>query len=188
MIGASDFLRTQVDQYAVANELAQFHMDMLIRLYALPPIRPPAAGCVLRKPLGAEHALIADWVARHFSPAWSSEAQAACANRPVSLFIATRADPAEMVGFCCYDATARGLVGPIGVAPAARRTGVGAALLRACLDDMRAAGYAYAVAGAVGAPDFFRRAAGAIEIPGSEPGPYQGMLRADRLNTDSSAQ
>ena len=140
---------------------------MLIRLYALPPTRPPSAGFALRKPLGAEHALIADWVARHFSPAWCSEAQAACGNRPVSLFVATRADPAELLGFCCYDATARGLVGPIGVAPAARRTGVGAALLRACLDDMRAAGYAYAVAGAVGAPDFFRRAAGAIEIPGS---------------------
>jgi ribosomal protein S18 acetylase RimI-like enzyme len=159
-------------------------MDMLIRLYALPGTGPSAPGCLLRKPLSPEHALIADWIARHFSPAWSSEAQAALANRPVSLFIATRHDPAELIGFCCYDATARGLVGPIGVLESARRSGIGAALLRACLDDMRAAGYAYAVAGAVGAPDFFRRVAGATDIERSEPGLYRGMLRADTRRAD----
>ncbi len=42
---------------------------------------------------------------------------------------------------------------------------------------MRSVGYAYAVAGAVGAPEFFRRVAGATEIEGSTPGVYRDMLR-----------
>jgi hypothetical protein len=42
---------------------------------------------------------------------------------------------------------------------------------------MRTMGYAYAVAGAVGAPEFFRRVAGATEIEGSTPGIYRGMLK-----------
>lgn len=152
-------------------------MDMLIALHRVPASPAPAGSCI-RKPIGPEHDLVAAWIARHFSPAWASEARAALANRPLTLFIATRGDPSELLGFCSYDATARGFVGPIGVLDAARRTGIGAALLRACLHDMRAMGYGYAVAGAVGAPDFFRHVASAIDIPDSTPGIYAGMLRA----------
>lgn len=150
--------------------------DMLIALYRL-----PLQACslpqdvVVRKPLGAEHDLIVRWVAAQFSAGWASEVRVALSNRPVSLRVALR--QAALLGFCVYDATARGLVGPIGVAEPARGQGLGAALLRDSLDDMRAAGYAYAVAGAVGAPDFFRRVAGAVPIAGSTPGLYVGMLR-----------
>ncbi|MBI3157657.1 MAG: hypothetical protein HYZ20_19940 [Burkholderiales bacterium] len=167
------------------------------------PGDPPAV--TLRKPIGPEHDLIVAWVGREFGPGWASEACVALGNRPVSLFVAVESAPGDrmpattqaaapsaatttepaarpgptpaLLGFACYDATARGMVGPIGVADAARGRGVGAALLRACLRDMHAAGYAYAVAGGVGAPGFFRRVAGAVEIPDSSPGPYAGMLR-----------
>lgn len=152
-------------------------MDMLIALHAAPAI-PATLALAVRKPIGPEHDLVASWTARHFSPAWASEARAALANRPVTLFIATHGSLAELLGFCAYDATARGFVGPIGVLDSARRGGIGAALLLACLHDMRAMGYGYAVAGAVGAPDFFRRVAGAIDIPNSTPGIYAGLLRA----------
>lgn len=153
-------------------------MDMLIKLYGSPAPAAIAKGLTVRKPIAPEHDLVADWIARHFSGGWSNEARAACANRPVSLFIATRDDPAPLIiGFCCYDTTARGFVGPIGVLSEARRTRIGAALLHACLADMRTLGYAYAVAGHVGEPEFFRRAAGATEIEGSTPGIYRGMLR-----------
>jgi GNAT superfamily N-acetyltransferase len=154
-------------------------MDMLIKLYETgASAAAGASSCALRKPIAPEHDLVAGWIARHFSAGWSSEARAAFANRPVSLFIATSSDAAPtLIGFCCYDTTARGFVGPIGVLPDARRTGIGAALLRACLTDMRNLGYAYAVAGHVGAPEFFRSAAGAIEIDGSTPGIFGGMLR-----------
>lgn len=164
-------------------------MDLLIRLCALPSLVPKdgpaevrgASTWRLRKPIGPEHDAVVAWVAKHFGPRWASEARVALGNRPVTLQIAVtlRSEPgapAGLLGFCCHDATARGLVGPIGVAAEARGRGIGAALLRANLADMRAAGYAYAVAGAVGAPEFFRRVAGATPIEDSEPGLYEGML------------
>ncbi len=152
-------------------------MDMLIRLFTLPtsPSRPLPDGITLRKPIGPEHDLLIAWIAEPFGPGWASEARVALANRPMSAYIALRDQ--DLLGFCCYDATARGFVGPIGVAEEARGTGIGAALLLACLHDMRTMGYGYAIAGAVGAPEFFRRVAGATEIEGSTPGIYRGMLR-----------
>jgi ribosomal protein S18 acetylase RimI-like enzyme len=120
--------------------------------------------------------LVVAWVAERFSAGWASEARVALTNRPRSLYVAVGDGPA-IVGFCCYDAAARGFVGPIGVVDGLRGHGVGAALLHACLADMRSLGYAYAVAGAVGAPEFFRRSAGATEIPESTPGVYAGLLR-----------
>jgi GNAT superfamily N-acetyltransferase len=152
-------------------------MDMLIALSKLPDAGA-LPGLHIRKTIGPEHDLTVAWVAHHFSPAWASEARAALANRPLTLFIATRGNPAELLGFCAYDATARGFVGPVGVRDSARRSGIGAVLLLACLHDMRAMGYGYAIAGAVGAPEFFRQVAGAMEIPNSTPGIYAGMLRA----------
>jgi GNAT superfamily N-acetyltransferase len=152
---------------------------MLIRLFAQPSgDGGKSCSYPARKPIGPEHQLVLAWITEHFSSAWASEAGVALANRPVSLFVATRGDPSHPIGFCCYDATARGFVGPIGVAESMRGTGVGAALLRACLDDMRAAGYGYAVVGAVGAPGFFQRVAGATEITDSSPGIYRGMLKS----------
>lgn len=150
-------------------------MDLLIKLYGDFPELRAAPRVVVRKPLGPEHRLVAEWAGASFNPLWASEAQAALANRPATLFIAQR--DADILGFCCYDATARGFVGPIGVCDAARGQGVGGALLLACLHDMRAAGYGYAVVGDVGAPEFFRRIAGAIEIPDSTPGLYAHLLR-----------
>lgn len=151
---------------------------MLIKLYDLPDHTDPlAAGITVRKPIGPEHDLVTSWIAEHFSRGWASEARVALATR--SLFIATRDD--ALLGFCCYDGTAKGMVGPIGVAEAARGTGVGAHLLRACLSDMHAVGYAYGVVGYVGAPEFFSKVAGARAIEGSTPGPYAGLLKTPKI-------
>lgn len=154
-------------------------MDMLIRLYEPRLTDPPlaAAASDVRRPLAPEHDLVVAWIARHFTPGWASEARVALGNHPPSLVILTRSD--ALLGFCCYDATARGFIGPIGVAEEARGQGIGAALLLACLHDMRTMGYGYAIAGAVGAPEFFRRVAGATEIEGSTPGIYRGTLRPE---------
>lgn len=156
-------------------------LDMLIKLYGagLDDSQPRHATrlsptLVLRKPVGPEHSAVARWVGERFGMGWASEVTVALANRPVSVWIATRR--AELLAFACYDATARGYFGPIGVADTARSHGLGSALLRACLQDMRATGYGYAIAGGVGAPDFFRRVAGAIDIPDSTPGLYVDQL------------
>ena len=154
--------------------------DMLIKLYDLPPgaagespAGSPAA--LVRKPIGPEHEAVVAWIQKAFGSRWASEARVALQNRPVSLYIAMQG--AKLIGFACYDATARGYVGPIGVDEAARRSGTGAALLRAALADMRAAGYGYAIVGAVGAKEFFTRVAGASDIADSTPGLYAGMYR-----------
>jgi GNAT superfamily N-acetyltransferase len=151
--------------------------DMLIRLYALPAqptVDERVADSVVRKPIGCEHEQIVAWVQAQFGAGWASEARVALQNRPVSLLMAVRDQ--QPIGFVCYDATARGYVGPIGVHASARGTGVGATLLRAALDDMRTLGYGYAIAGAVGAADFFRRVAGATDIADSTPGLYAGRI------------
>src|SRR6185369_12246746 len=91
----------------------------------------------IRKPIGPEHTAVERWVEQHFTPGWLSEARVALGNRPVTLFIAQRND--ALLGFACYDATARGFVGPIGVADTVRGQGIGGALLMECLHDMRSA-------------------------------------------------
>lgn len=151
--------------------------DWLVKLYDLPAEAPRLADDTtrVRKPIGPEHALLVDWVSSAFGPAWASELAVALANRPVSAFLAQRG--AQLVGFACYDATAKGMFGPIGIAGDARGFGIGARLLTAALNDMRSAGYCYAVVGGVGPGAFFQRVAGAVEIPDSSPGPYAGMLR-----------
>jgi hypothetical protein len=152
-------------------------MDMLIKLYEPAPAtgRTWSDEITFRKPIAPEFDLIVAWVASQFSPGWASEVRAALGNRPVSLWIALRAT--AIIGFCCYDATALGFVGPIGVRGSDRACGVGAVLLLNCLQDMRSLGYGYAIVGGVGAPGFFQKVAGATEIAGSTPGLYRNMMK-----------
>jgi predicted N-acetyltransferase YhbS len=53
-----------------------------------------------------------------------------------------------------------------------RSRGVGRALLLSAAAELHLNGFAYAVVGDVGEPDFFKRSAGALEIPDSTPGGY----------------
>ena len=99
----------------------------------------------------------------------------AFANHPPSCLVAVEGQ--DILGFACYDATARGLFGPTGVTEASRGRGIGAALLMASLHAMREQGYAYAVIGAAGPIDFYRRQVGGMVIPDSWPGLYRGLLR-----------
>ena len=154
--------------------------DMLVKLYDLAPLPPLGAelvsrGIDIRRALSPEKHLVIDWVRRTFGEHWGSECEASFAGRPVSCFIAT--EEGQVVGFACYEATCRDFFGPTGVATDRRGLGIGKALLLACLDAMRADGYAYAIIGGAGPIDFYQRVCGAIPIEGSQPGIYRGMLR-----------
>jgi len=151
--------------------------DLLVRLYDLPatPAAAPALTAVLRRAFAAEKALVSAWVSEHFTRSWASEAEVSFARLPVSCWLAVEEE--RIVGFACYDATTRGFFGPFGIAEAARSRGLGGALLHATLSDMRAQGYAYAIVGAAAEIEFYRREAGAIEIPASDPGFYRGLLK-----------
>ena len=153
--------------------------DMLVKLYELPDLAPAldrcrAARVDIRRAYAVEQHHIFPWVREHFSEGWVSEITASLARMPVSCFVAT--EQGQLLGFACYDSVAKGIFGPTGVSDAARGKGVGAALLLACLHDMRAQGYAYAVIGWTGPQEFYAKVCGATVIPDSRPGMYRGML------------
>jgi GNAT superfamily N-acetyltransferase len=154
--------------------------DMLVKLYALPPLTPSidaqtAQGISIRRAIAPEKHHVLRWVRQHFSEGWVSETDVGFARLPASVWLAVEAG--HMIGFACYDVTARGFFGPTGVSEEARGRGTGRALLLACLHDMRAQGYGYAVIGGVGPVEFYANACGAVVIPDSWPGVYDGMLR-----------
>ena len=153
--------------------------DMLVRLYDLPDSSEvyrsvEAKGVILRRPMAYERHVLADWVGTHFSPKWVSEVKVALGRQPVSSYVATL--DSEILGFSCYETTCKGYFGPTGVKESERGSGLGTALLFKALEAMRSEGYAYAVIGGVGPKEFYERACGAFEIPGSNPGVYGDLL------------
>jgi GNAT superfamily N-acetyltransferase len=154
--------------------------DMLIKLYELEDhwqflAKQQALGISLRKPIGPEKRSIIAWVADHFGAGWASETDVALSNKPGTSFVAVK--DTKIIGFACYDATALGFFGPIGVAKSHRKKGTGTALMTACLLDMKLKGYGYAIVGAVKDANYYKNAVGAIEIPDSSPGIYHSQIR-----------
>jgi GNAT superfamily N-acetyltransferase len=156
--------------------------DMLVKLYALPPLEPELArmaerSITLRRGLPPEKHLVLGWMRAHFGEHWASECDVAFSRQPPSVWLAVR--EGALVGFGCYDTTALGFFGPTGVDESMRGQGAGRALLLACLHAMRGVGYGYAIIGGVGPVDFYRDVAGAQVIADSTPGVYAGMLRGE---------
>lgn len=154
-------------------------MDMLVRLYDLPNIEEEILalkrqGILVRRPGAYERHLVAGWVESHFSPKWVSETKTAFARQPISCFIATREK--SILGFACYDVTARGFLGPMGVGEEARKSGIGRVLLVSALRGLKDLGHAYGIIGGVGPAEFYARTVGAVPIEGSSPGIYVDIL------------
>ena len=165
--------------------------DMLIKLYELEDhwqflSKQQALGIDLRKPMGPEKHGIISWVSDHFGAGWASETDVALSNRPTTCFVAVK--EANIIGFACYDATALGFFGPIGVEKSHRKKGTGTALMTACLLDMKLKGYGYAIAGAVKDTNFYKNAVGAIEIPDSSPGIYKTQVHNVESDRQDSSQ
>ena len=156
--------------------------DMLVKLYELKDDwsflkAQEDIGITIRKPIGPEKHLILDWVKKSFCDAWSSEADIAISNNPRTCFVAVGKN--GPLGFACYDATALGFFGPIGVDDSCRGKGTGKALLLACLLDMKLQGYGYAIIGMAGPTKFFENAVGAVEIPDSTPSVWKTWMQRD---------
>lgn len=153
--------------------------DLLIRLYDLPAFEAEArvrdAGITVRRAIPPERELIVDWIRSRFSLAWVSEAALGMSQMPTTVFVAIEDN--RLLGFACYDTSAKGFFGPTGVDETMRGKGIGEALLITTLRAMREAGYAYSVIGDAGPVAFYRKRLDALEIPKSTPGHYAGMLR-----------
>ena len=155
--------------------------DLLVKLYELPQMEPfveeiKKHNIIVRRPIGPENYAVIGWIKKHFSDGWAGEAENSFFRSPKSIYVAIHEPTNKMVGFACYDATAKGFFGPTGVDEAERGKGIGKALLMACLYGMKEEGYAYAVIGDAGPVDFYKKLGNAIVIEGSTPGIYKGML------------
>lgn len=110
---------------------------------------------------------VVDFITTNFSKKWGSEAKAALYKAHSSCFIAV--SEKRIIGFACYDATAKGFFGPIGVDETIRGKNVGKALLLKSLEGMKFEGYQYAIIGGVSDSvfDFYAKSCGAIKIENS---------------------
>ena len=153
--------------------------DMLVKLYDIPDPTPQVKGLykkgiLIRTARSYEKHIVVQWVSNFFTQGWASECEVAFSNHPISCLIATKAG--EIIGFACYDSTCKNFFGPTGVAEIEQGHGIGRALLLSCLNLMAANGYAYAIIGDAGVPDYYTRAVGATTISGSIPGIYGDTL------------
>lgn len=155
--------------------------DMLVNLMTLPPVEPvieqlDAQGIHIRRPIAPDKLRIVDWVKEHSGPSAAGEMDVCFGHYPPSCFIATQ--HGDMVGYACYNATAKDFFGPTRVLDKLQGKGVGRALLLKCLWALREEGYAYAIIGGVGPAAFYEKCVGAQMIPGSTPGVYKDFLVA----------
>src|SRR5438132_5211760 len=150
--------------------------DLLVNLLKLTALEPLAdQGVNVRRAQPFEITPVREFIKTNFSVAWAVEISVGFANKPVTVFIATR--NRGVVGLAGYECTRKAFFGPTGVAESERGRGVGKALLMASLWGLRELGYVYGIIGAAGPVEFYQEAVGAIVIPDSEPGIYTDLLK-----------
>ncbi len=154
--------------------------DMLVNLYG--PTSPSRAqeladqGFQIKRSLGADRHKVLAFVKETFpesAEGWCSEATVSLTQQPSACYIATYQN--RIVGFCCYDATAKGMLGPLGVSEKCRGKGVAKEMIQQTLVAMKNAGYAYAAIGWVSSEAFYQKVCNATLIPDSTPGIYQRL-------------
>jgi GNAT superfamily N-acetyltransferase len=158
--------------------------DLLVPLFDLPQLEKPDEFRIGKPPSHQSHIVLA-FIADSFSIGWKAEASVAFGSVPPTIVTALDESSERIAGFCCWDCTAKGFLGPIGVHDDFRGTGVGRAVVVAALHCMREAGYGYAVIGDAGPVEFFQRICDARIIEGKT---YLGsglaFMHYHPLNTD----
>lgn len=123
-------------------------------------------GATIKRVLSPNSDHVVEYIENHFNKTWASEAKASLYRPHPNCFIAVIDQ--KIVGFACYDATAKAFFGPTGVSEEARGKGIGKALLLHTLEAMLHDGYAYAIIGATNsAIPFYEKVCGAIKIENS---------------------
>src|SRR5437899_427625 len=114
--------------------------DLLVNLLKLPPLQPllghlKEKGINIRRAQPFEITPVREFIEQNFSGAWADEISVGLANKPVSVYIATR--EGRVIGFAGYQCTRKAFFGPTGVAKEERNRGLGKALLIASLWGLR---------------------------------------------------
>ena len=150
--------------------------DLLVNLLKLPERKAlTEPGVNVRRAQPFELSPVKEFIRSNFSNAWADEVSVGFANKPVTVFIATR--DGRVMGFAGYECTRKAFFGPTGVADGERGRGIGKALLLESLWGLRELGYVYGIIGAAGPVKFYQETVGAIVIPDSEPGIYTDLLK-----------
>ena len=152
--------------------------DMIVALNRLPAMPELPEGVELKRAMALDRSEILDYIGKTFDQKWVNEASVTLSSCPSRCVIAVKDE--RVIGFACWDTTAKGFFGPIGVSDECRGTGVGKALLLRTLAYMRDDGYAYGIIGWVDdAVEFYRKTLNAQYIPGGEPrnSAYSQMIR-----------
>src|SRR5690554_4382216 len=122
--------------------------DLLVSLYNLNFAENEKISAIeVRRLLSPNADALVNFVEKHFSKGWASEIKAAIYTPQPKCFIAL--DGQKMIGFACYDATAKAYFGPIGVDETYRGKNIGTKLLYKTLEAMYHDGYGYAIIGGV---------------------------------------
>ena len=159
--------------------------DMLVKLYSLEEdialIRDLASqGILIKRALPPDRYKIVKYVRETFSggEGWAGECEVSLSHFPISCYIAVKEK--KIIGFGCYDGTAKGYFGPTGVSEGYRKRGIGKALLVKCLISMREEGYGYGIIGwpAEEAVEFYKKAVDGIVIEDKGNGIYQRMIES----------
>src|SRR6266851_5661884 len=135
--------------------------DLLVNLLNLPSLgRLNDKGINIRRAQPFEVTPVREFIAENFSAAWADEISVGFANKPVTVYLATR--DGRVIGFAGYECTRKGFFGPTGVVENDRGCGIGTALLIASLWGLRELGYVYGIIGGAGPVEFYERAVEAI--------------------------
>lgn len=154
---------------------------MLVNLLKLAPLEPilvelKQAGVIVRRAQPYEMTPVREFVLANFEAGWADEISVGYSNKPVSVYLAIR--DGRVVGFGAYECTRRSFFGPTGVTEGERGSGIGRALLLACLWGLREMGYVYGIIGGAGPTEFYERTVGATLIPDSTPGIYADPIKS----------
>lgn len=156
--------------------------DMIVNLYNEREL--PDEKSINKKGIYIQRALVIDrqdicqFVKDNFQDicsGWVDECASSLYRQPPSCFIAIRAK--SIIGFSCYDSTAKGMLGPIGVTEEYRNLGIARNLLSRCIEAMKMDGYAYAIIGWVSSTEFYEKICGAVALPDSFSGVYSRMIK-----------
>lgn len=158
--------------------------DMLVKLYNVPDSRDLEKrlleeGIRIKKALAPDRSKIVEFSRTCAKDDYSDEVSAAFSNNPITCYIATR--DKKIIGFACYEATAKDFFGPMAVSETERKRGIGKALLLKSLESMQELGYAYAIIGwpTTSAIDFYRKCVDAVMIEERSSGVYRRMIEID---------
>ena len=141
--------------------------DMIVNLHNLPET-PLCNEIKIKRAFVGDKGTILSFVGKHFQKNWVYEVEHSLMEDVSKCFIAT--ENGEILGFACFDSSAKGFFGPIGVLPERRGENIGRALLVRTLNAMREYGYGYAIIGWVKeAEQFYKKTVGAEYIKGGNP-------------------